>query len=302
MRALPLREASAITVRHEIEALVRDRARVVAPVLIAALRDLQASVSLEDLARYARQSGVGARVEKAGKAPSLEEEAERTVGRASSWAILGSLRAGRKVAAGQVPPRLSQPAGAIGARLDVTERAARWAEKRSADLVVGVSNGAREAMRNAIARSIRSGLHVDGTAKLLRDIVPLDERRAAAVVNYRNRLFADGMDDARAEKAVGRYALSLAKQRAETIARTESFKALNEGRVDLWREMASEGAVPGSKVVKEWQSARDERLCEICEGLDGTTTGLDGEFPGGYGVPPDAHPNCRCALLITVDL
>jgi hypothetical protein len=135
--------------------------------------------------------------------------------------------------------------------------------------------------------------------KLLRGVVPLDERRAAAVSNYRAKMARDGVKDEVADARAEAYAGRLLSQRAETIARTEGFRAMSEGRLDLWRELADDQVVPRERVVRRWMTARDERVDDICEALDNTTTDLDGDF-GGISAPP-AHPSCRCTDVITVE-
>ena len=97
------------------------------------------------------------------------------------------------------------------------------------------------------------------------------------------------------------------KYRAEKIARTESIWAYNSGAVAGYQQ---------SRVVKgkEWLTAKDDRLCQFCEPMDGVTVELEQNYFGmgevfegnkggnltfGYediGHPP-LHPQCRCTII-----
>ena len=81
--------------------------------------------------------------------------------------------------------------------------------------------------------------------------------------------------------------------RADMIATTEVTRAATEGEralIDLLREQ-------GLLFRDIWETANDERVCPICEPLDGQERG-----PSGYVHPdmgdtydgPPAHPRCRC--------
>ncbi len=87
-------------------------------------------------------------------------------------------------------------------------------------------------------------------------------------------------------------ALVLDADRAETIARTESMRAVHEGQRQLWRQGVEEGLLDAD-VKRAWITTPDDRLCPICEPLDGETAALDEDYVDGIAAPP-AHPNCRC--------
>ena len=60
------------------------------------------------------------------------------------------------------------------------------------------------------------------------------------------------------------------------------------------------------EVVKVWCTAKDERVCDVCGGLDMKVIALDDDFDFktrlvNYSstirrVPP-AHPSCRCGVI-----
>jgi SPP1 gp7 family putative phage head morphogenesis protein len=96
------------------------------------------------------------------------------------------------------------------------------------------------------------------------------------------------------------------KMRAQRIAATEITRAYAYGNLTAWK-------ASGLVSAKRWYTARDERVCPICGGLDGTIVSIDANFnlpqsvlerliPSLRGrfnpvLAPPAHVNCRCALM-----
>ena len=74
--------------------------------------------------------------------------------------------------------------------------------------------------------------------------------------------------------------------RAEMIAQTEVTRAAAEGE----REVVTELAKDGIKMIEVWQTSNDELVCPICGPRHGKKVG-DG-WNRGQG--PPAHPRCRC--------
>ena len=82
------------------------------------------------------------------------------------------------------------------------------------------------------------------------------------------------------------------KWRAEMIAQTEVTRAWSEARQQIANE---------TEVIKglAWSTAMDERVCPICEPLNGRMRGKNGLYPGAQ-TPPPAHPRCRCGEVYTI--
>lgn len=81
--------------------------------------------------------------------------------------------------------------------------------------------------------------------------------------------------------------------RSEMIARTETNRIINQGKVLGYKES-------GLKGVKVWDAAIDSRTSPICERLNGQEVLLDDDFIDSetnkrYHTPP-AHPNCRSVI------
>lgn len=85
--------------------------------------------------------------------------------------------------------------------------------------------------------------------------------------------------------------------RAETIARTETMRASNQGQLEAWDQAQEKGLLTGTELL-EWITTPDDRLCPICEPLDGETAPRGGTFEvdGDRITAPPAHPRCRCTV------
>ena len=88
--------------------------------------------------------------------------------------------------------------------------------------------------------------------------------------------------DKEAFRRAGKTVFKTAQRRATLIARTETLRAHNEGRMAFYRDVGV------TKV--QWLAADDERTCPECSRLNGRVFLLD-------DVPMlPRHPSCRCVL------
>lgn len=186
----------------------------------------------------------------------------------------------------------------LGFGYDPTHAAAlRWAEQEAGRLIGYISDGARAAISDLVARAIRDGLNPYDIAPLIRDLIGLHPRYAGAVYSYWAGLVNGGvMSDARIAAAVQAYYNRLLMARAENIARTEVLAAANAGKLAGYFDGILNGWVtPGAG--KEWIAGPDDRTCPECADLDGTVILLDDFFNDTYDAPP-AHGSCRCTTAL----
>lgn len=136
--------------------------------------------------------------------------------------------------------------------------------------------GITDALSNQISRVLGQGLiDGDGPALLARKMRAVIEGGGAEL----------GLTD-----SLGRYIP--AQRRARMLARTEIIKAHHSANVQEYRNWGAAGV----KVLAEWITAEDGRVCEECNALahggdNGVYTldAIEGMIP--------AHPNCRCMAL-----
>lgn len=105
----------------------------------------------------------------------------------------------------------------------------------------------------------------------------------------------------------------IGRTRATTLARTEVINAYSDATLNRYEQMGSTRVT----IRAEWLTAGDNRVCPICEALEGNTWTIQeareetftfqaGEsdpasLSGEYPVKPPSHPNCRCRLIPSVN-
>lgn len=191
-------------------------------------------------------------------------------------------------------PRLSETSPHI------LEAAARLSLK----LIEGVGAESKAAIRQIVFESLRDGLTPADAAGRIRDVVGLTQHDAVALQRFRDLT-------ATTDQQAAAYADKLLARRAETIARTETTKAVREGQQEAWRAMARDPSIDTTRFTQRWQVTPDDLLCELCAPMDGQEVPLDVPFTSSVkGVLPSEweayagmttdgpplHPNCRCEL------
>lgn len=200
------------------------------------------------------------------------------------------------------------------------------AREQAATLVVGVPEEVKAIIREVIARGAERGLTVAEQAKAIKLVIGLPPQWAQAADNFavelqsgqiskaldrkvsgalkqqvRSRAAAGTLDDAFIESAMKSYSESLIAARAQTIARTETQRAANQGLLQSWDQALDQGVLPTTTRVF-WIVTEDDRLCPICARIpemnaDGRVVGEPFMTPEGLvDAPPAPHPNCRCTL------
>ena len=92
------------------------------------------------------------------------------------------------------------------------------------------------------------------------------------------------ISDPEAFRRAGKTVFKTAQLRTETIVRTETLRAYNQGRHKFYEQV-------GVKYVI-WLAVGDKRMCPICQELDGNRYLLS-RMPS---IP--SHPNCRCTYFV----
>jgi SPP1 gp7 family putative phage head morphogenesis protein len=184
--------------------------------------------------------------------------------------------------------------------------AVEWARKHAGELVTGISEETRRALRKVIVSAFEKGSPIEA-------LIGLDERRSQAALNLYERILEnpgktitagsktirvpEDVTEEFATRKTEQYADRLISDRADMIARTETSMIANEGQRQAW-EQATELGLLDATDQRVWLATDDGRLCPVCEDLDGETAPIDGEF-GDSGIEsPPAHPDCRCSQAI----
>ena len=192
-----------------------------------------------------------------------------------------------------------------------------WTENRAGEFVTNVTQTQIEGIRAVVQRA--AGLEDMSATELARAIRPMVGLTAPAsnvVMNYYETLRSNGISEKRALDRTIRLAARKHRERAYLIARTEMAMAYNRGAHEGTKQAQAAGLI--GECVKEWCTADDERVCSMCNSLDGTQWAMDTDIMYEYtykrsgiktvrrinpnlddpeaGLQPPAHPGCRCAV------
>jgi len=213
-------------------------------------------------------------------------------------------------------------------------RAQNWVRQQGAELVQNVTTETRNAIRQAVSRGIRQNLPTPQTAVQIRDSIGLTTRQEASVFRFR-RLLQEGDTNAlgrtlnASEQQMARRIISQGgtadeineltrkyrshklTERAQKIARTETKRAIERGKLNQVRDLRDRGVI--STARKVWRATIDRATCPFCISLNGTTLSLERTFNAevenktNSGVRvvnpevPPAHPLCRCRIEYEVE-
>lgn len=250
---------------------------------------------------------------------------------------IGARSSGVFVASGQSTAQLlSDALNVLSDFNQVNARAVAAMQRSQLELVQDFTREQRAATTAALAESLARGDNTRRQAESIRDSVGLTARQERAVQNYRRALERTAQGDRSAlarslrdrrfdqtvqnaaaareplsqeqiDRMVNRYRERYIGFRAETIARTETLRAVHSGNHEMYLQ-ASEGEnalFARQEIEQIWVTNVDGRERESHHLLNGvvrligqTFPGLAGplRYPGDPSAPAEEVVNCRCSL------
>lgn len=186
-----------------------------------------------------------------------------------------------------------------------------WLSERGAEFVTVCTQEQKDAIAALVTKKMRDGHTVDELSRLIRPCIGLTEGDAKAATRFYDNIVATLKKEhprmkpesirKKALDATQKYAERKHRQRAMTIAQTESAFAYNRGADEGIRQAQAEGYLGIMK--KRWSTSGDDGVCKICASLEGTEVDMDAEFGfkgrvlfKGHKLLPPAHPRCACAV------
>lgn len=218
-----------------------------------------------------------------------------------------------------------------------SERAVAFVRENEFRMIREFVDDQRATVRRVVQDGIARGVNPIEQAREIRDSIGLTERQERSVANYRRTLEQSSssalerelrdrrfdpsvrraidsgtpLTAAQIDRMVDRYRERKLKARAETIARTESIRALNAGMDEAFTQILGRANVPNEAVVRYWNDSGDDgrtrpahlnmQVREVPVGepfIDGN--GVPVRFPGDPDAPPETTTNCRCRLSVRI--
>lgn len=206
-------------------------------------------------------------------------------------------------------------------------------------IIAEFSEEQRQTTRMALIDGITRGLNPRQQALLFRDSIGLTRYQWEVIQNYRRSLEMNSVDalnrelrDARfdrsvltairtgnslsaemIDKMVDRYTDNWVSFRADTIARSESLRAVHEGMDQMYNQAISDGLLEESDLTQTWRTASDARVRDSHRSMAGQQRPIgqpfisgDGNalrYPGDVEAPISDTALCRCVKTtrFTVD-
>lgn len=186
-----------------------------------------------------------------------------------------------------------------------------WLNQRGAEFVTSCTQQQKDAIAALLSKKMIEGHTVDELSRMIRPCIGLTAGQAKANARYYDSIVENLKKEhprmkpeniqRKAQDAALKYAERQHRQRAMTIAQTESAFAYNRGADEGIRQAQLQGLI--GKVVKRWSTSGDDQVCSICQGLEGVEVGMDSGFQfqgkqlfAGQDLLPPAHPRCACAV------
>lgn len=211
------------------------------------------------------------------------------------------------------------PEAWMNLRMDlVNPYAVDYASRTAMNLAGRINRETLDSVQSTIANGYRDGWTVEQMADVIQTKVGLFPRWSNAVDAKYTGMLTKGLDPDFAMKQAQDYADSLRGKRAMMIARTETMRASNYGRMAAYKAMGGAGIADTSRATKTWLAGPNEAdrggkakvnskvsgPCDICDSMDGIeVSGLDGLFTTSDGqqlLAPPAHPHCRCTITVNL--
>lgn len=186
---------------------------------------------------------------------------------------------------------------AIGSFNVRNPKAVNWTIDYVGGNIREVEEETRKAVRVIIEEALKYGGHPYETAREIRQHIGLTERQTMSILNYQRKLDESGRSQTRVDNMVDSQIRRMIRMRAETIARTETIDAANQGQLLHWEDMAEKGYIDTRYIKKKWSTTPDDRLCPVCMAISGEIADINQSFSWG-GMRPTRHPKCRCSISL----
>jgi len=154
----------------------------------------------------------------------------------------------------------------------------RWISGNADDFLIGFQGETRKAVTSIVRQGFIEGVAPKPMARQIRRVIGLSDRDSGAVDRFWRKLIDDTDDIPFADRQADRMRNRLLRNRAESVARTETIRAANQGQLLAWEQAADDNLIDPDTTRRVWIATEDDRLCPICAVLDGQEIGFTESF------------------------
>lgn len=164
--------------------------------------------------------------------------------------------------------------------------------------ITGVkSRSTLEIVQDLVAEGFELGRPHAQSARLIREVIGLDDRRAGALAKYAAELERQGVPEKKRLRMIERESRWKLQSRGLAVSRTESVRSASIAQDMIWQRALTDGQMP-DVWEQEWvasPNAFNPEKCPsgVCKALHHVRAPIGGEFRPGIKHPP-LHPSCGC--------
>ena len=195
--------------------------------------------------------------------------------------------------------RTEKPRKSIELNLD-KEMTLNEANRLTGNLITNINSTQREVIRYIINDGIENNYSHKVISKKLRTKIGLNFEQIKILDSMEESLLKNGTKVSQIEKIINIKSKQMLKLRADTIALTESARAVSSGRYLIQQQMFDDGDID-EKSTQKWLTGSDERVCYVCGPMNNTSVGMKDFFISGTGQKiqyPPVHPRCGCIVIV----
>lgn len=233
-----------------------------------------------------------------------ERFAEKAKGKGSTEAELidAALEAGLELGLDTLPAAVRGKVDVPAARKLARSRLLRGAFRQNLAAYDASLHGLEVLVSASRAPSMAALLDPDRLASMF----GLTGRQAQTIVREAEASLAYGPKNTKARmdsirRSINRRVKQALEARAEVMGQTLGREAISTAQQALFEIAQRQGLLTETQHRREWVTRHDERVCPICDSMDGLIVAFDQTFEDADGeeyFQPPAHPMCRCSIRL----
>ena len=168
------------------------------------------------------------------------------------------------------------------------------------DLITDINSQQRLVIKGVISDGLDNSLSYKTISKNLKDHIGLNRVQSKTLFNIEQDLKQQNVSPFNVKKIIERKTKQMITARAQTIALTESARAVSSGRYLIQNQMVDD-AILSKNTMQIWLTATDERTCPVCAPMHEKKVKVGDLFTTGKGlkvISPILHPRCRCIVIL----
>lgn len=158
----------------------------------------------------------------------------------------------------------------------------------------------KEALLQGFSRFVNRKVPTKVAAVRIMDAYGLTPRQVSGLTSLADQTPVQSAVPQDLKAKVRTYIARAFGQRLKIFSQQEEHNLTMQAAQTAWLWMVEHGQM-GAQAEKIWITAKDERVCEICGPLHGTTVPVTEKFitrDGQHFWVPGAHTNCRCWVRV----